>query len=109
MKKYYNEEGKVAILYSPGYGAGWYSWHRIEALIFDPEIVKMILEHKDERPFLLNQKIINYCEATYGDSNYYGGADQLEIMFLEPGTPFYIEEYEGSETIITEPKLLLKA
>jgi hypothetical protein len=21
-------DGKVAVLYSPGYGAGWYSWNR---------------------------------------------------------------------------------
>lgn len=33
-------DGKVAILYSPGYGAGWYSWNSgVRQCLFSPEIV----------------------------------------------------------------------
>jgi len=35
-------DGKVAVLYSPGYGAGWFSWHNVEELIYDPEVVKLV-------------------------------------------------------------------
>ena len=35
-------DGKVAVLYSPGYGAGWFSWHGIEELLYDPVVVGMI-------------------------------------------------------------------
>jgi hypothetical protein len=35
-------DGKVAVIYSPHYGAGWYSWHGIPELLFDPAVVAMI-------------------------------------------------------------------
>lgn len=35
-------DGKVAILYSKGYGAGWYSWHGIKELIFHPKLIEMV-------------------------------------------------------------------
>ena len=35
-------DGLVAIIVSPGHGAGWYSWHGIEELLFDPSIVTWI-------------------------------------------------------------------
>ena len=39
-------DGKVAVLYSPGYGAGWYSWHDIEDLLYDPAVVEMVEKGK---------------------------------------------------------------
>lgn len=86
-------DGKVAVLYSPSYGAGWYSWHKVPELLFDPVVVKMI-QDKDT-----SYAISNYCEEKYGDNKYYGGADQLEIMWLDVGTEFIIKEYDGSESI----------
>ena len=41
-------DGYVAVLYSPGYGAGWYSWHRKEELLYDPTIVQMVLENRHD-------------------------------------------------------------
>ena len=35
-------DGRVAVIFSPGYGSGWYTSHDIEALIFDPSIVAWI-------------------------------------------------------------------
>jgi hypothetical protein len=35
-------DGKVAVLYSTGYGAGWYSWHGIEELLYDSVVVEMV-------------------------------------------------------------------
>ena len=26
-EKYYDSDGNVAVLYSPGFGAGWYTWN----------------------------------------------------------------------------------
>ena len=35
-------DGLIAVIVSPGHGAGWYSWHGIEELLFDPSIVAWI-------------------------------------------------------------------
>lgn len=40
-------DGKVAVIYSPGYGSGWSTWSGaskeiIERMIFDPELVALV-------------------------------------------------------------------
>lgn len=92
-------DGKVAILYSPGYGAGWFSWHGIEALLYDPMIVIMV-ENKEPA-----YKIENYIHEKYGDEPYTGGADSLKIAWLDEGIRFKIREYDGSESIETEASI----
>ena len=38
-------DGKVAVLYSPNYGAGWFTWNdKYLEILFDPEIVNLVLE-----------------------------------------------------------------
>lgn len=97
-------DGKVAVLVSPGHGAGWFSWHGVEALLFDPDIVRWVeeyqaLEHKTpEADFDLYTNIEFHCKAKYPDI-YIGGADSLEVMWLPIGTHFRIHEYDGYETV----------
>ena len=86
-------DGRVAVLYSPGFGAGWYSWHNIEELLFDPKVVDMVLEKTSAETIEL------YCQEVYGTKSYYGGAEDLEVKWLPIGTHFRIHEYDGSETI----------
>jgi len=86
--------GLVAVLYHPTYGAGWYSWHGILDLIYDPLVVDMV--EKEQAP----EKIYAYCNEHYTDTyHYFGGATRLEIAWLPEGTEFRIEEYDGAETI----------
>ena len=92
MKKVIRD-GMVAVLYSPRHGAGWYTWHDIEALIYDPVVVDMV-EHGAD-----SHEIESYCEKTYGDDHYYGGSTDLKIRWMEEGTEFFIDEYDGSESI----------
>jgi hypothetical protein len=92
MKKLVRD-GKVAVLVSSGFGAGWYSWHRIQKLLFDPDIVKMIeLDWPHER-------ILSHCEKFYGNDHYYGGVAGLGVYWIAEGTKFRIDEYDGSETL----------
>ena len=37
-------DGKVAVIYSPGFGAGWSTWAdgNAEAVLFDPELAEML-------------------------------------------------------------------
>ena len=87
------ENGQVAVLYSPGFGAGWYSWHGVEALLYDPFVVEMV------RTNVSDETIEEYCCAKYDADHYYGGADGLRIMWLPVGTEFVIHEYDGSESV----------
>ncbi len=87
------KDGMVAVLYSPDFGAGWYSWHNIEELLYDPKVVDMVLEKTSAETIEL------YCNEVYGDKAYYGGSDQLTVTWIPVGTSFRIHEYDGSETI----------
>jgi hypothetical protein len=95
MKKLVRD-GKVAVLVSAEFGAGWYSWHGIPELLFDPHIIKM-LELDWPR-----DTIINHCEKLYGEEHYYGAIDGLRIVWVDEGTKFRIDEYDGKETLVTE-------
>ncbi len=50
MKKVIRD-GHVAVIYSPGFGAGWYTWNQLldnaEQLIYDPMIVQILEEQSD--------------------------------------------------------------
>ena len=85
-------DGKVAILTSPGYGAGWYSWHMIPELMYDPTVVSMVEDR-------VNYEAIEaYCEERWPD-NYFGGAEDLVITWVPEGRVFIINEYDGAESI----------
>lgn len=90
FEKYYNDEGEVAVLYSPGYGAGWYSWERKEGMLFDKDIVQAVLDNKLD----VAAKIAEEKYNAYSD-----GARNLTIRWMSPGTQFEISEYDGYETI----------
>ena len=45
MSKKYIRDGQVAVIYSPGYGAGWSTWNEHEELLStDARIVERVLE-----------------------------------------------------------------
>lgn len=91
--KVYNEQGEVAVLYSPGYGAGWSTWNNHDCL-FTPEIVQLVLEEASR------EKIAAKAEEIFGDDFYCGSAlDTLTVEWLKPGTLFRIDEYDGYETV----------
>ena len=90
------KDGKVAVLVSGGYGAGWYSWNPSEdRLLFDPDVVKALLEGKSEK------EIYDIAEKKYPDA-YLGGVDGLQVEWVPVGTAFRIDEYDGSESLILE-------
>lgn len=89
--------GKVAVLYSPGYGAGWSSWacdeKDREEMVFDAALVGLI-ETKVEY-----DKVQAYCEQRWPDV-YCGGLSTLKIQWVPQGEQFDIHEYDGSESVI---------
>ena len=90
--------GKVAVLISPRYGAGWSTWNTTkngDQLLFDPVVVGMVENYEDR------DTILEYCKNTYPD-DYLGGVDGLEVVWIPQGTRFRVTEYDGSETLETE-------
>lgn len=86
-------DGKIAVLVSPGYGAGWYTWnHDCEGLLFDKDLVEAVFAGN-------NDKCAELAQAKYGKDVYTGGAEQLQVEWVAKGTPISIREYDGSETL----------
>ena len=95
-------DGKVAVLVSPGYGAGWSTWATARGgengedvtgfMMFDPLLVDMVERGAEA------EEIEAYVKSKYPDG-YYGGAEDLTIQWLPVGTAFRIHEYDGYETV----------
>lgn len=101
MTEKYIVNGKVAVAYSPEYGAGWSTWESnnklIDTLIFHPDIINMILSEKQseiDKDWLVKHFGEEFKEV------YCGGVDSLSIEWIPVGTPFRIDEYDGYESVI---------
>jgi hypothetical protein len=85
-------DGLVAVLYSPGYGAGWFSWNTEHPeLLFDPAIVELVEAEKWE-------ELQAFVTLKY-PSVYKGGLEDLHIEWVPAGTQFQVYEYDGYESI----------
>lgn len=91
-------DGKVAVLVSPGFGAGWYTWNKEHTwMLFEPKVVELVL---NKAP---STEIDSYMEKTYGDDYIYtGGTDELIVKWVPEGARFRIHEYDGSESLVLE-------
>ena len=101
-------DGKVAVIISAGWGAGWSTWHGHKELIFHPKLIEWV---ESEQPTVVAistilKEILGEKEAEHV---YLGGVDQLSVIWVPQGTKFKIEEYDGTEYIITENDLDLIA
>lgn len=115
MEYYYNKEGKIAVLVSPGYGAGWSTWSSEYGLSLatDKRIVEKFLECKKADGLL--KKIDRYDSAEEKELEewlasigypkvYVGGFADIVIKWVSPGTAIRIYEYDGYETLETDYK-----
>jgi hypothetical protein len=86
------DNGKVAVLYSPGFGAGWSTWNQeLPELVFEPAIVQFV--ETDQWA-----EMETYVTLKYPDI-YKGGMKDLAVAWLPVGTEFQINEYDGAESI----------
>lgn len=91
-------DGKVAVLYSPGFGAGWSTWaddEYVEFTMFDPGLVALAERRASE------EEVKEYIRTTLGEEAYVytGGWRNICIRWIPVGTVFFIDEYDGSESI----------
>jgi hypothetical protein len=96
MKKLVRD-GRVAVLVRSRHGGGWYSWHRIEELLYDPTVVEWLEQGKIT-------SIQSYLALKYQDEYISGqlDLDGLEVQWVPAGVRFRINEYDGTENIVLE-------
>lgn len=89
--KMFKKNGKVGVIISPGFGAGFSTWNdRNMAIDFD--LVDALLKSDMTRfKYIADEK--------YGDW-YDGGTVSLRVEWVPEGSQFIIEEYDGNESIL---------
>lgn len=98
-------DGKVAVVYSEGYGAGWSTWNDgLEELVFHPKIVEMVLNGRQSE--IDEDWLAENLGEEYADVICCGAGD-LTIEWVPIGTKFFITEYDGEEGIVTIGDLLI--
>ena len=97
MVKKVERDGKIGVLISRGYGAGWSTWcgipDKAEEMVFSPEIIELVERGAGEK------EIIQKAEELFGTDGYYGGVDGLTVIWVEKHKVFRISEYDGAEDI----------
>jgi hypothetical protein len=101
MKKI-ESDGKVAVLYAPGYGAGWSTWNDTkyrELLCMDSDVVQAVLDNNRENAAKIAAQKIK--EMAQNEEVYVCvlGAEDLEVEWVSKGAAFEITEYDGSESV----------
>lgn len=88
-------DGRVAVLVSPGYGAGWSTWgdsNLREQMLFCPRMVLAIEAGAQNAE-------LHKIAAELFPGEYPGGVDQLKIRWVREGDPIRIAERHGFERI----------
>jgi hypothetical protein len=88
------KDGKVAVLYSPGYGAGWSTWAKEayrETLCMDARLVNLVLANDRDAAGLLAMEL---CPDVH-----VGGADDLAVYWIRQGHQFKVDEHDGNEWV----------
>jgi hypothetical protein len=93
-------DGKVAVVYSPGYGAGWSTWNyregQAEIMAMDKDIAEAVLAGD------LN-KAVALADEKCGKNGEHVctlGAGRLCVEWVPKGEAFEITEYDGSESVV---------
>ena len=89
-------DGHVAVLHSPGHGAGWSTWnieYSDEELMFDPGLGDLVLAGRK------HEEITVYATLKWPGA-YLGGLSELNIRWVPVGTRFQIREDDGNEIVV---------
>lgn len=92
------KDGQVAVLYSPGFGAGWSTWNQeVPEILFNPSIVEFVEKNQwDQLKVYVALKYPNIYE---------GGLTDLAVEWIPVGSEFRVSEYDGNESIEIKEKL----
>ncbi|KAL8716902.1 MAG: hypothetical protein Q9225_005803 [Loekoesia sp. 1 TL-2023] len=108
VERFVNRKGKIAVMYSPGFGATWSSSDYYddaskeqEILAFDKDIVRAILK-KDYKlaASLANLKIYGKADDVPGYQEWH--TKGVAIDWLDPGEQIKIFQYDGDDFIVSK-------
>lgn len=111
MIRKYIKKGKVAVVYSPGFGAGWSTWKSGDLalqMLYSYEVVDQIL--KDDKIRKRSQKGLARSAEFYDAIRQYFPEPStfflqpLEVAWIPLNAPFRIDEYDGNESVKTYPQ-----
>ena len=95
-----NSENQVAVVLSRPYGIGFSTDLVDKEMMFDPKIVRYILQRTNKSNIdESNKKEIISCLEDDGICDAEETLDKLSIVWINPGRKFRIHEYDGSESI----------
>ena len=100
MNKYINDEGKVGVLISTDFGAGWSTWcsdenGMSEFMLMDKTLVQMCIDGATE------EEVGEYLKSVSSEYAYLGGWKNCKVFFIDIGTRFTVNEYDGRESLVT--------
>ena len=111
VERYINEDGKVGVLISGGFGAGWSTWaDNVDRkfFLFDRGLVALALDKEAANgPFdkttqwlieMNTEELEDYLKES-GIDSYTGGWAGVYVKWMDQGTEFVVEEYDGSESL----------
>lgn len=100
VERYYNAVDKLAVLVSKGYGAGWSTWNTYGIdLAIDKRIVEAYMEYKAYERKANLDSLCKWLDSIGYKNIYMGGWNDLEIVWIDKGYTFRIDEYDGAESI----------
>ncbi len=82
---------QIGVLVSRGFGAGWSTWNE-PACALDQELVTAI------EAGVSYEELEGIAKRNWPDA-YTGGLHDCEVVWINEGTLFSIEEYDGAESI----------
>ena len=111
----YEKDGKIGILVSPGYGAGWSTWNKPE-LAYDKRVIEFYLKKVQDEEFMTS--LSSFADSKkhdaaveesgeffksigYENCPYMGGFGTVVLKFVPYGTPWKIDVYDGYESLVT--------
>lgn len=99
----YTDGGRVAVLYSPGFGGGWSTWaddEYAETLLFDKRLVQAALDQ------ISRAEVEELLQDILGDVYVYTGGWPVAVGWVSKGDIVIIDEYDGSESVTTKYKIV---
>jgi hypothetical protein len=96
-------DGKIAVLHAPRFGAGWSTWNDNDIallLMTHRELVEAVQHEKDSAVIReIAERLVREAKGNPEEYVCALAADDLKIEWIDKGSQFEVEEYDGSETI----------
>lgn len=98
------QDGRVAVLHTAWYGAGWSTWaepHEKLTLLFEPDVAEIVMRYRGQKYFdeikMLEEIRLLFAIKAY--ESYQQGASHLTVRWIPQGAQFRIREHDGMEII----------